>query len=645
MVHLRLKDVIRTTKRSLQRFHMLTRHRHGSPPGENNPDTINVRVFLAAFMIAHRPTHVFESMGTAERSLHQAARTLLASFEGIAAAVDRCESFAAVPVDVTEGFQHFLYEYLRLFTAWKVPDEAKLTSRIKHALVALYEAEGHLPPDESPDSQLRVEFRTQIERLREKLSQIAGPAALAAFDELRSQFQPCRSVKPSSSGVATISGCMTNEQLAHELLLDPFFKLEDPDQESESCVFRRIRESFHRAFWDSLADDLRLDEPCYTRVLRVLSEVRDGLREVANGSLTGLIDGAIDIDFITTRVGLGALPWSDVKDLVGGVVGVMKRLQAPARDADMTARWRTVGARILGATPDVQPQVLCSTLEFLLDYVNLLRIDAANTRLRLISPIIKEHGIEYERGKFQDKLANGVLTLERTTAWIDRALKRSSCVEILPDVVAGKADAFVRVHSVAMLSLVVDSEPLNENTVPETLLFDTARLSLMRREFERAVNGSSALVYASQYILAGPTAPSIAQRQVIADLTKLIVAGDSCDLDMPALIVSLDHLLDDATLLMDTPRRLRLHENLKNGLKPQDPVRRLIASRVSDLLEEFMRPGSTVSNEDAQFVAQARALVPGIRASADKLSALARINRSIHTDTYNMAISAAATRI
>jgi hypothetical protein len=36
-------------------------------------------------------------------------------------------------------------------------------------------------------------------------------------------------------------------------------------------------------------------------------------------------------------------------------------------------------------------------------------------RLRLIAPVIRDHGIDYERGKFQDKLANGTLTVERTT--------------------------------------------------------------------------------------------------------------------------------------------------------------------------------------------------------------------------------------
>ena len=146
-----------------------------------------------------------------------------------------------------------------------MPDEAKLTCRIKHALIALYQAEEHLPPAEPTDSKLRLEFRTQIDRLRTKLSQIAGPEALEQFDTQRRAGQPSGSGSGggppggggggggssaaagvggsgsgSSAGVGSgagaaglssgaypsLPGRMTNEQLAHELLLDPTFQLD-----------------------------------------------------------------------------------------------------------------------------------------------------------------------------------------------------------------------------------------------------------------------------------------------------------------------------------------------------------------------------------------------------------------------------------
>ena len=54
------------------------------------------------------------------------------------------------------------------------------------------------------------------------------------------------------------------------------------------------------------------------------------------------------------------------------------------------------------SAPDVDhPRAFAKALEFLLNSMNLMRIDAANARLRLIAPVIRDHGIDYERGKFQ----------------------------------------------------------------------------------------------------------------------------------------------------------------------------------------------------------------------------------------------------
>ena len=189
VITLREKPLIAQTKAALQRIHLLSTFRHGSPSRSISPENVNVRVFLAAFMIAYRPTHVFESMGTLEQSLFESAVPLLIAFEKIVNCILSQEQstahFARVPSDLTKEFPTLMFEYLRRFKAWKVPDEAKLTCRIKHALIALYQAEQHLPPDEPEDSKLKVEFRSQIQRLREKLTTIAGANAIEEFDRLR----------------------------------------------------------------------------------------------------------------------------------------------------------------------------------------------------------------------------------------------------------------------------------------------------------------------------------------------------------------------------------------------------------------------------------------------------------------------------
>ena len=324
-----------------------------------------------------------------------------------------------------------LFEFLKRFKAWKVPDEAKLTCRIKHALIALYQAEEHLPPDEPEDSKLKVEFRTQIERLRGKLQQIAGVDALNRFDEQR-RAGLVQSGGGGGGGIgaggaggayAALPGRMTNEQLAHELLLDPAFQLDESGGCSvENPVFHRIRESFHQAFWDSLVDDLRLTTPCYVRVLRVLAEIRDGINELAGSRESGSISEAVDLDFIKQQAEAGLYGWGSCRSLIAAIVAVIQRVQAPKRDEETKAKWREVGQAMDEAAAEEQPRALCKGLEFLLDRVNAMRIDAANARLRLIAPVIKDHGIDYERGKFQDKLDEGTLSLERTQVRLRRVI-------------------------------------------------------------------------------------------------------------------------------------------------------------------------------------------------------------------------------
>ncbi len=139
-----------------------------------------------------------------------------------------------------------------------------------------------------------------------------------------------------------------------------------------------------QAFWNSLADDLNINPPCYVRVLRVLSEVRDGILDLAGVRESVAISEAIDIDFIKDQAELGIFDGMACKSLVGAVVGIIRRLQAPKRDGETQAKWLVVGASMLAAESADRPRVMCKALEFMLDRINVMRIDAANARYDLV---------------------------------------------------------------------------------------------------------------------------------------------------------------------------------------------------------------------------------------------------------------------
>ena len=159
---------------------------------------------------------------------------------------------------------------------------------------------------------------------------------------------------------------MPPEQLAHELLLDPSFVLALPDHGTDE------------GFWASVAADLAIPE--YTRTLKILQEIASGLASVGR---------PFPLDLVRTRALAGDYTWDDCVRLVASI--------------DPAVPMHPPG-----------PRVFAHALRSLLHGVNRLRMDRANERLRQIAPVMKDHGLDYERSKFQDQLDSGALTLERT---------------------------------------------------------------------------------------------------------------------------------------------------------------------------------------------------------------------------------------
>ena len=606
VVFLREKPVIAAMRAALQRMHMLSTFRHGSPSKSLAPENVNVRVFLAAFMIAFRPTHVFESMGTLEQALFESSVPLLSQFERMCntllAAPRPC--FQMVPYDQSCNFPTTLFEYLRRFKAWKVPDEAKLTCRIKHALNALFDAEEHLPPDEPEDSKLKIEFREQITRLRSKLQQIAGQEALDKYDEDRLIRTPY-AASPSGtdpSSYAALPGRMTNEQLAHELLLDPTFQLHTTggcSDDATNPVFQRIRESFHKAFWESLIDDLKLATPCYVRVLRVLTEIRDGINDLAGSREEGSIGEILDMDFIKQRVEGCNYGFADAMQLIRSVVVVIQRVQAPMRDGETKEKWESMQASIASATVETTARITCECLEFLLERVNVMRIDAANARLRLIAPVIKDHGIDYERGKFADKLGDGTLTLERTTSWFMRTMETE--IELASLARGGCRIAAMKLHAAAIVSLVSDgAAPVKATTVPETLRFDASRLETMQKEFASLVAKETVLcVVATRN-----------DRELLRNVVGRIKESGA-------------EILDIASL--ELPPAVKTHVEIE--LQPTSAVGKAIRRQICTLLIESIVQTSPVACD------MRRAKL------AYDVRRVGIVDREVHADVYNKIIA------
>ncbi|CAN0000203.1 unnamed protein product, partial [Choristocarpus tenellus] len=51
-----------------------------------------------------------------------------------------------------------------------------------------------------------------------------------------------------------------------------------------------------------------------------------------------------------------------------------------------------------------------------------IHVDILNAHLHFVTPFLKQHGVEYERDRFTEKLDAGETSLDMTHLWLHRAV-------------------------------------------------------------------------------------------------------------------------------------------------------------------------------------------------------------------------------
>jgi hypothetical protein len=489
---LRTDEVLQASKNCMKRILHLCALTQELPESFRGQE-FNIRVFVASYMIVLQPSHVFESIGAVERELIDSGNAVVSCWE------DLCQCLRDGPRshDSLATFPTLLETYYEKFRNWKVPDEAKLVLRIRHALSALYAARHHLPPDEPADSRLLLEFNTQIVRLTNKLRQIGGQAQV---DEMQARLDAgefVMGVPPAiQQGYVAPRGTalperMDNEQLAHELLLDPAFEINDAGTGSEvSPVAQRIRDTYCSAFFNSIADDLALSPPAYTRVLRVLDECAIGIDDLFGSSVQEKVPPLRQR--VVAEASLSQ-SWECVCETLCAFAAECKERCAPRREAQIAAGWAALGQLESTPLPEM-PRRASDAARFLLDCVNWMRVDAANARLRLIRPVVEVHGVAYAQGKFRERLDAGAVELDSTRAWVRRAVDHCFYDDLdgLVALTQDNTDHFRRVFQRGLVDLVFAPEALGE--VPATLLHDLRHLVAAQNEARYLVTSIASMV-------------------------------------------------------------------------------------------------------------------------------------------------------
>lgn len=188
-------------------------------------------------------------------------------------------------------FEESWNAYYALFEAWKAKDMKQLVANMSSYCIELIRLKETLGQD---DVTVRQQLDEQIQQTKDRIRHVGGPSALEQLAESENtitsssskpassteQQQQPLSVPPSPtprperledknqqqqqppmaddelkhmlSGY-THEGGITNHQLAHEIIIDPEFKL----QKQSSALEDHIRKIATRAFFDRVAEDIK----------------------------------------------------------------------------------------------------------------------------------------------------------------------------------------------------------------------------------------------------------------------------------------------------------------------------------------------------------------------------------------------------
>ena len=589
---LRQPHLIKVVELILHRVCVLTTGGLEVCPTAKELEKINVRVFIASFMIAWHPKRVFESEGALEKDLTAKAIKMLKIYDQICDDIIKSENWLDLKdaADTAVMFHDSLHAYLEAFQAWKIPDEHRLKARITHALNALQEADDELLDYEIGFESIRSQLRAEKKRLLEKLRKIIGCDAVKMIQDLRLVMGKSAFTTEVDVGASKDSEelhqfdmfdinagprRLSNQQIAHELLLDPTFEIKDyGGYKDDHPACERMRATFHKAFWDSLADDLRFEPAIYVRTLLVFQEIKKHIKGLEDMAVASQIDrhvgDVIDFDLINQMIEKNAFTWETCTKLISDIFSLMKHLNfvlvpssivsdslancngtrkrnTPESERGLvthdSAAWATVERLMAEAALDnsLKPVALCEAVKFLLNTIQYTAVTISNKRIKAVLPIIQEHGLEYERDKLNKLLSTKSISLMNITALIHLTISNDVTagrmnIEDLTINDSAKAVSYTSIMNSVLVELIVGTNAMTIATFPELWVLDKRRIFDIQTAFKFLVRvGCVVVIIGNNMRDAKPMAilDTIIQRLVSApdsahdlkSMTDIIVEG------------------------------------------------------------------------------------------------------------------------
>jgi hypothetical protein len=566
------------------------------------------RNFLTAFLIASFPKEVLNGNGEQESDLLSKAEALLEAFDPL---ITQLQSFNATSASERElrltVFSDAYSNYLSTFNAWKAHDSTSLLDIMVAQFVELDSIWQLVKNDHEGVSQDYLEgIRYNQTLLLARMQKLAGreranaliKAAIAKSRKSRGQKRSAKEVKPrmvsmtedlhgnetpSQNSVASSSHrpnpslgsqssrprelghAMTvvpdNRILVHELAINKEYKIERKveDQESVSGVYEAMRKEV----------ELGLGTKWIVTMAEFIKD-RLGRMLTPGNSLHVLISERLDPTTIRNQCEAGLFSYDSFFKFMGEEI--LLRMCAPSRDEEV---------KRFNEDTNGDP---IDRLARLIRIIDVTSLDYSNYMLQVAAPQLIEQAPGYEQRAFAQDLATGKINLNKTRQSWQRA--RALVVEDMKKRDPENSQPLAvpqpnRIYAECIVDLVVSNSSFQEDSFPETLHLDHARLLSLHEQSMKIIAIASILL----------TAKNLLKRDVRtqwrSEAERFLAIDDLSSQPERALsIVESTHTMPAPTKTQLSSTVKRIFAQLAGLNRPKtelvfmDPVSKLLLSRL-----------------------------------------------------------------
>ncbi|KAL2520208.1 T-complex protein 11 [Forsythia ovata] len=186
-------------------------------------------------------------------------------------------------------------------------------------------------------------------------------------------------------------------------------------KEDQGSIKAKVRDTMEKAFWDSVMESLKQDNPDYSWILKLVQEVRDELFEMAPSSWRLEIDQTIDMDILTQVLKSETLDTEYLRRILEVALVTLQKLSAPAKEDELKSTHNKLLKELdaISKAGDIYTAsfttLVIRSLRYVLQQIQELKHDISKARINMLQPLIKgPAGFEYLGSAFANRYGSPI---------------------------------------------------------------------------------------------------------------------------------------------------------------------------------------------------------------------------------------------